>query len=108
MSVVFKYQKKQYENKQKDLKDLKEELKDLLIDFQDKRDQLTQFWNDAEALKYKSLLNKNISVCKTAIYNTDLTIKQVQSDIDEMGTNERLVDDLMQEALQAVSTLTGI
>ena len=69
MSVVFKYQKQQYQNKQDDLKELNDELKDLLIEFQDKRNQLTEFWDDAEADKYRGLLDKNISACKTAVYD---------------------------------------
>ena len=31
MAVVFKYEKQQYQNKQDDLKELNDELKDLLI-----------------------------------------------------------------------------
>lgn len=108
MAVVFKYEKQQYQNKQDDLKELNDELKDLLIEFQDKKLQMVEFWDDDQADHYRDILDKNISACKTAIYNTDLTIKQVQSDIDEMGNNENLVEGLMEEALQVVSTLQGL
>ena len=44
MAVVFKYEKQQYQNKQDDLKELNDELKDLLIEFQDKKLQMVEFW----------------------------------------------------------------
>ncbi len=110
MSIVFKYQKQQYEDKQNDLKKLYDQLRDLLDDIQEEKGKLIYFWNDNEAAQYSQLLADSISKCKTALANTQITIDQVQSDINEMENNASAVDDLIDAGRQAgrLSELIGL
>lgn len=107
-NIKFNYTQKEYQDKVDFLKERVNKLRTILGDLETKKNQIKDFWNDPQALKYTLAINKNINACKTAIFNTNLTIKQLESVIDDMEKTATSMEEKTSKTDTLVSKLEQI
>lgn len=94
-----------YENAISRLEGYVQKLYTLLTDYQTKRSQIDEIWQDDEAEKYKEAIDVNISKVQEAIDATNTQIYQLRKLLETKGNAKTVISGLVDEAIEIAQNL---
>ena len=108
MSAILKYSKNVYQQKINTMESLASRLSAHLDRLETYKDELSSFWDDAQAAEYLKKITDQIIKVRNALNNLQ-NVKQIyQTTVDEMDKNNSVIDDIISDVGSAIGTVSGI
>lgn len=108
MPAGFGYVESEYKAKIETLKGYVGDLEGILRELTEKKRELTNFWDDDEGVSYQNVINDNIRACKTAIFNTNVSIKALQEKMTHVEGAEKDAKSMIDDAQAAADILDKV
>ena len=108
MSAILKYSKNVYQQKINTMESLASRLSAHLDRLETYKDELSSFWDDAQAAEYLKKITDQIIKVRNALNNVQ-NVKQIyQTTVDEMDKSNSVIDEIISDVGSAIGTVSGI
>lgn len=103
--MIYGYAKHQYMAKIEALELYQNQLKSHLDTLESYREQIYDFWNDAEARKVYTTLNKTTQNVRTMMDRVTEALVMHKKNVETMDSTKSVADDVLEKGISAITSL---